>query len=716
MAYQVDENTGDIVINGWENGIAQSPHLGIGNLQSVNVSTETGEVMCNYSRIAETALDMVTHTVTQINGSTLQETDSFRPFAGIWITIGTSTIANLTAGDNYYIISSENGQIDISLANTYNGTPISTFGSGTATYTILRVMGKAVQGATEYYSDGTNMLNRYYILDVNGLVWCYDTATASAANGLGWFLPDFSISYYGSAVPSGMAVLNGWIHVFAGNQIWCKPTVNLGNTTTNSTTFVSFSSGVMVSPNASPNPHFAFVGHQGSLYYTDGNFIGKIFPNTTLLSNLGANIQSYASYTAPTSADNTKGTINPLIGGSLPTLGGNSSSRVPALFFPSAGGTVANALSTSNVFWIAYSTGLGYFQVYSASTGGSALDISTGSSGIQYFNTYSPTTTGGESLLVFTPEKLNLPFFETAKCMAELNNIIIIGCTSNSIYPWDQTSVTPANVILLAESNSQQMLTANNNVYIFAGSKGNIYITSGSAVSGVISVPDYCAGIAGTAGSYIEPYFIWGGVMFIRGRIFFSVQDQTSTKTGNCGGIWSFIPTSALFIGQDVGMSLRLENQSSYATYNGLSTVLIPLVNQNVNGVQYWSAWTSSVTSPKYGIDGSNTTVFTGGAIIETDFIPTGTLLDKESVGQIEFKLSTALATGESISIKYRVDLTTAFSSFTSSQVLDSTGLSGYYTPDFQATQWIQLQAILLSSTNSTSSFVRLKELRIKKV
>jgi hypothetical protein len=43
LSYRYEKSTGDIVIEGWENGISPSPHKGLANLQNVNISTETGE-------------------------------------------------------------------------------------------------------------------------------------------------------------------------------------------------------------------------------------------------------------------------------------------------------------------------------------------------------------------------------------------------------------------------------------------------------------------------------------------------------------------------------------------------------------------------------------------------------------------------------------------------------------------------------------------------
>ena len=206
--------------------------------------------------------------------------------------------------------------------------------------------------------------------------------------------------------------------------------------------------------------------------------------------------------------------------------------------------------------------------------------------------------------------------------------------------------------------------------------------------------------------------------MYARGRVWFSIQDQTSTKTGFCGGVWSFVPTQNLFIGQDSGLSLRQEHQSSYGTYNGSANVLINIQNQLANGLQYFSAWTSSSTSPTYGIDGSSSAPYAGGqTIIETDLIPIGNYLEKGNFTSIITKYDAPLVSGESVQLKYRNNITASWSVFGdvyagTDSTVGSVGLR-YGVPFAQQTQ-VQFQ-IILTSTATNPSFVRFKELRIKK-
>jgi len=173
------------------------------------------------------------------------------------------------------------------------------------------------------------------------------------------------------------------------------------------------------------------------------------------------------------------------------------------------------------------------------------------------------------------------------------------------------------------------------------------------------------------------------------------------------------VPTQNFFIGQDTGLSLRLENQASYATYNGMSPVLLASQTQNAIAPQYWNAWVSSVSSPTYGIDFTGTGTLNP-CVIETDLIPTGTLLDKTTFNQIEYKLSAPLIDGETVTMKYRLNSTDAYATCGTEVVETSTGLSGYVPASFEKGQWLQLQISLNPLTSPNGSFVRLKEVIVR--
>lgn len=666
---------------------------GVGN-QGNSGAGGSGVVIISYTTGVLTATG---GSITTSGGNTIHTFNSNGTFT---VTAILTTIAT----GNYYV-SYRNGSQQVKISTSYDSTGSSalTHGtSGTATFTsIIKNLGSPTAKAVEKYNDGTSTQYRYYILDSNSYVWLYDTglyARTLVLSGVGtmWFLPDIA-SYSGYV---GIAVLNGWLLVANDFTIYGKSTSNLG------AAFVG--SGIGFACPLQGNPHYMYSGHQGKMFYTDGNFIGEVFPTISLVS-FGPNIQSYSSYTAST----VTGTITAIIGGSLPY----SSTRIPAIFFTDALGTQPTNLTSGTVYYIEGALGSLVFNVYGAISGGSPIDIAAGAVGNQFFNTFYPViSTGGSALMSTSSQRVNLPFFEISQCMIEIGNTIIIGCAGNTLYPWNQIDATPSDVIELPEANVKTMINVNNMGYVFAGNKGNIYITNNSVASGVLKVPDYCAGIAGTPSTYIEPYFIWGDAMYLRGRVYFSILDQTAIKAGNCGGVWSFVPTQNFYVGQDIGISLRLENQNSYGSYNGYAKVLIPSDNQQAIAPQYWAGWQNSYTvgtSTLFGIDFTNTIPVTTFSF-ETDLLATGTFLDKDTFNQIEYKLTTPLASGDSVQLYYRVNSTDAFVSCGTVVIETDNQISGYFDPNFQKTQWIQFKAIATTSGTSNSSFVRFKEIRFR--
>jgi hypothetical protein len=705
---KIDKEHEDLVWSGSESGIAVSPHKGTANMQNVNLSTETGAALTSYSRVLSSQSPISGGTLTVTNGNTNLVMSGGNINYGGWVTITSGQQGNIS-GTYYFLQQTGHPGSYYAIQTGLNANPISPNFSGTLTFSTVN-MSTPVQGQTEkyIYSDGTTQY-KYYVLDVAGLLWVLDTNPSFLYANV-WINYEIATTLTaGGGTPTGLGLLNGWLFAMVGNAIWCKSTVMLTNI------WVTFFKGGMQSLLTSLNPHFCFTGHQGRMYYCDGDFIGSIFPNSALLGG-GPNIQSYGSY----SASSTTGTITDLIDGSLP-IGALNANGVPATFFCATGNTIPTALSSlsggsstmSPIVYILYNQANSNFQVFAAASGGSALNLSTGAAGTQYFNTFFPISTGGEATITFTPQNLNLPFFETSQSMAEIGNLLLIGGKGNTVYPWNQVDTTPSDLIQIPENDIPIIIAVNNMGYIFAGHKGNIYITNGSSASAVISVPDYCAGVPGTPSSYIEPYFTWGGADYIRGRVYFSILDQTASKTtGNCGGIWSFQPTQNLFFGQDMGLGLRMENTNSYGNLNGYAKIIMQNQVQTSVGVQYFSAWQSTYTGTSYGIDASGTVPATT-AIIETDVLKTGTMLNKESFAQVEYKLASPLLSGESVQIYYRFNITDAWTTC-GSVAAESGSLSGYFTVPFQNTQWLQFQAQLIPNGTSTYSGIPLIELRLR--
>lgn len=701
MSWRTEKNSSgakDLVWSGVEKGVSPSPHKGNGNMQAVNIATESGEVMCSFSRIQQTITPFTGQTLTFSSGNTVTSSQN-NLVVGQALTIGTG-IGGLSAG-NYYVLTVNGLNLNqITLTATYGGAVVTGMSAGSATLTSFNLQ-KPVGKAVEAYFDGTAQQYRYYIVTNKGDVWVNDTGTTWSSTT--WTPIDIASSLPTGAFNWGIGVYQGYVHILSLNSVYVKETSLLGVAWKQTNLHLNSQNLIQ--------PHFVLTGHQAAMNYTDANFVGQIQGDSTTTANL-INSWTYGAFTVSGNIL----TVDHLVGGNFPLVG-------QKITF-TAGTSVDTAVAVDVVYYVIaanYSVTETTFEI-SATVGGSTISWNHNAVGTQYFNSYDPgittgavaTDTNGVSTLTFTPQACTLPPNEVAISLGEAGNVLLVGCNGNVLYPWDQTSPTASGIINLPENGATSMLSVNNMVYVFAGNKGNVYITNGSTASLVITVPDYCAGIAGTPSSYIEPYFTWGGSDYIRGRVYFSILDQTATKSGNCGGVWSFVPTQNFFVGQDTGLSLRMENVNSYGTYNGYAPVIIANQSQASIGVQYFSAWVSAYNYPSSGVAGvdASGTYPINTSVVETDIVPTGTMLEKTTFGRIEYKLASPLLSGESVSIKYRLNLTDAWQSFTTALVTDTT-LSGYYPASFQLSQWLQLQASLIPNGTATFSGNRLTELRV---
>jgi hypothetical protein len=307
---------------------------------------------------------------------------------------------------------------------------------------------------------------------------------------------------------------------------------------------------------------------------------------------------------------------------------------------------------------------------------------------------FVPTT---RSTYVFAQYEL-LPN-DTATCLGLLGLNLLIGGVKNILYTWDTLSQNPNNYIILPEFNMTEMVIVNSNAYLFMGNRGRIYIANGTNAQLYKKIPDH---ISGT----IEPYFIWGGACTYKNQIYFGVKATTNSGTAipQYGGVWA--------IDMDTN-ALRLTNQLSYGTYAGYATAIIPNLNGNPNGYGLFIGWDNGSS---YGLDTTISTPYTGSqATIDSDLVPIGTYTRPRNFNGIEYRLTRPLVSGESIAIYTRLIFNTHDTGYSATPTLTDSTVGNYSNRadiNFEQAQWVQFQ-IVLNSTASSPSFVRLKQIRI---
>ena len=340
---------------------------------------------------------------------------------------------------------------------------------------------------------------------------------------------------------------------------------------------------------------------------------------------------------------------------------------------------------------------------------GTLRDVSVGDDDILYFdnngtrigsvseNTGTTFVLNNSATWTKDSAALDIPELNDGSAIqiSELGSSLILGSNANKLYPWDRISSSFNIPILMPEHKTQKMVSSNNLLYIFAGFRGNIYLTNGSSIELFKKIPDYITG-------ELMTYFTIKDVIFHRNQLLFSFTafgNGGSTITG-IDGVWAI----DLLTG-----SLRLLNTLSHGTAGTVHTISFYSLTDTPNGFGFIAGWEDA--SGNYGVDiGSSNPYSAGETIIDSDIIPIGTYVLKRTPTSIEFKLSKPLVSGESVELQYRSNLNESFTSISSTNTVGA--ISDMYNINFENVQWIQIRSIL-TSTDTTPSFVPLKEVRI---
>lgn len=314
--------------------------------------------------------------------------------------------------------------------------------------------------------------------------------------------------------------------------------------------------------------------------------------------------------------------------------------------------------------------------------------------------TFNPGQPGSYSLsagVTSIPEQ----FTDTVVDMVDLKNSLVVAGRKD-VYVWDYLGASTSSPSPVGEPISR-IVNLLNNVYILAGQKGNIYISNGYSAQLLYKLSDFMAGI-------IDPVWTWGGIMSHRSRLFFQALAQTTTGTNILAGIFS-LTVSPSMIGETAS-GLVMENQNSYGLTpaSGASGVGLLIDNSpSASGNDsYYSTWSNG--SNIGGIDYNDTSLWQNyEPTIETDIIPIGTILDKKTFGNIEFKLDRPLATGDFIKLYGRTSLS---DSYTLIGTTSTAQLSEYFSANIFQGQWVQFK-VTMKCASSGSSFIPLREIRL---
>ncbi len=588
MSYRFEKTEAgtDIVFDGFEKGIADSPFLGIADMRNVNITSQPQEASVNFSTEAMTIPPTVSadaFTVATNDIFTVASTSGF--YNGMAITFNTIvTAVGFSTGRAYWV-----GDITPTTFKIYK-TPalsvsqlvdVTTAGSGTySTYTLTTVIDKAIAYG------GANTSPAYpleFLLDDSGRVWWIYNPGGTVTN---------SLSYLGNTTLTGttgraIAVFQGYLIVFRTST---TDYVDLASVVGGNDLNSRWAYGWESVDTVEINPRPVISAQDDALYYANAKRVGSILEN--------------------------------------------------------------------------------------------AGEVFDPTSGVTYTKTVAALRLGNE---------------DQVTALAELGVYLLVGGTFNYLYVWDRVSTSYNYPLILAENYVHKIVSTNANAYIFAGYRGRIYVTNGSNIDLWKKIPDSVTG-------YIEPYFDIGDAQYWRNQLYFSFTATTNAGVAinTMSGVWAIDLATEAF---------RYTTKLSYGAYTGTTTVILPnVLSSTPAGDGLYIGWTNSGT---YGVDVSSADPYTGGqTYIDFDIIPVGTFLTKKTFQNVEWKLSTPLVSGESVAIYYRTDITGAYT------LLGTTNTAGLvsdqpYPVTFEMTQWLQLRAVL-TSTDSSPSYVRLREVRLR--
>ncbi len=372
---------------------------------------------------------------------------------------------------------------------------------------------------------------------------------------------------------------------------------------------------------------------------------------------------------------------------------------------PADGSTTAGAVIVADVPHFAYVSVDNTLYFCNGSGIGSIIENPNETFDPTNTNTYTFSASNGTTGI----NALSIPFYEVAQSIAEAGNNLLVGGSFNAIYPWDKLSPFFSYPIFIGDTFIDRMVTVNTNAYIFAGgttSRGRIFITNGSQANLFYKIPDYITSEFDTNAGEQDPYFTWGDAIYHRNNLIFSFF-MIKNGGGYITADVNFQVTSQLW-GIDLETNaFRGLSILNAATVIGRAGVLMPAL-QTSPGFGYIAGVQDSTGVTTANIQYSGTAVGTGRFNVYTDKIPVGTFIDKKTFSEVEFKLRTGLASGETLAIVPISD------NVSQTQFLANTlgQISDVYPVTFEKGQWLQF--LIQGNGTSPNSGVRLREIRIR--
>jgi len=254
--------------------------------------------------------------------------------------------------------------------------------------------------------------------------------------------------------------------------------------------------------------------------------------------------------------------------------------------------------------------------------------------------------------VTFTASALTLPLNTVVKCLEVFGDYLVIGTYEGtnvydnnvaSLYFWDGTSSTYNFKIELNESGIHALQNTPNGLMIVAGVRGNVYVYNGGSVTKICRIPTF----ARTGATYNE---IYPGAIAQNGGLTMIGAAGAKTDTTSKTGIFSWGTFN-----KNYPNVLNLDYLISTGTKVG-TTCLIGAVSI-VNDTSVYIGWRDGAS---YGVDLVSTANQNSSCLMQTLYF-NGKLPFVEKMYKQFFLTFNTLRTGESITLAYRKDSETSF-------------------------------------------------------
>ncbi len=220
MAYRIEGT--DIIIDGFENGIANSPHEGIADMRNMDIIGVPGEASVSFKEVAATqpvVKNAVAYTA-QNTGDTITPTGGTSGFyVGTAIVLAANTAGGLSNSVVYYVMNITGTTFQVSLNPGGSAVAVTSDGTGTfTTYQYGNARSLSSQAPISYYIDRAGTMggvNAAYLVDGSNYAWViFPIAIGTIPANTLIFLGNIGGTNAGVISGNGVVVWKGYLLLF----------------------------------------------------------------------------------------------------------------------------------------------------------------------------------------------------------------------------------------------------------------------------------------------------------------------------------------------------------------------------------------------------------------------------------------------------------------------------------------------------------------------